>query len=204
MENDPFATWNTTTSPKAEDGKAADAETDREQVVSGNESKSASGEKAPAKKSVPRGQTVAQDGRILSSLPPQNDFPMWEENHSPENTFLPDEQFDFTDLSDLNLEINRARARSFRIKNALANARRDETRAAEDYRRAYNRALVSLSGGNAEHRKAMAEIQCEDLYTDKLITEGIVKELVNLSYTVGRDLDTLKTISDNLRKQLSM
>lgn len=159
--------------------------------------------KPEAKPSGRAGAKVASEGKLVN-LPPQTEVPSWPASGAPDDEFMPNEQIDFTDLTDLNREINRARARSFRIKNAVAEARREEAEAAERYRRAYNRFLVSLSGGNAEHRKALAEIHTEELFTHKMIAESKVKELVGLSYTVGRDLDTLKVISDNLRKQLSM
>lgn len=146
---------------------------------------------------------MASEGKIVN-LPEETPVPSWPRSTAPDDSFMPDESLDFTDLTDLNREINRARARSFRIKNALADARRLEAEETERYRRAYNRILVGISGGNAEHRKAMAEIQTEELYTKRMIAESTVKELVNLSYAVSRDLDTLKVISDNLRKQLSM
>lgn len=155
-------------------------------------------------KSTGRRATMAMGGKPLTNeIPASNGFPEWPES-IPDEHYVPSDEIDFTDLHELNRELLRARSRSFRIKNAIINARRNETEANSEYRRAYNRALVGISGGSAETRKAMAEIATEELYSQVLVTEGVVKELVNLSYTASRDLDTLKTISDNLRKQLSL
>lgn len=159
-------------------------------------------EKKPAAK---RGTPIAANGKIINNndYGDPSPFPEWP-NSIGDDQFIPDEELDFSDLSNLNREINRARSRSFRVKNALTVARREETEAQETYRRSYNRALIGLSGGSVETRKANAEVQTEELYSDVLVSQTVVKELTNLSYTVSRDLDTLKTISDNLRKQLTI
>lgn len=159
-------------------------------------------EKSAKKAATPRKNTMAMNGKSVgANLPEDPGFPSWP-TPSEDELYVP-EEIDFTDLSNLNREINRARSRSFRVKNQLGFARQHETEVAERYRRAYNRALVSVSGSSAEQRKAFAEIGVEGLYSEVLIAQGVVKELTNLSYAVSKDLDVLKTISDNLRKQLS-
>ncbi|MBC9704524.1 MAG: hypothetical protein H9W81_06025 [Enterococcus sp.] len=104
----------------------------------------------------------------------------------------------------LNRQINRTRAMVFRIKNRLQDARHEEAEASDIYRRALNRQMVGLSGGTVDKRKAIAEIATEDLYTNVVVAEAVVKDLVNQSYTLSRDLDALKTLADNLRKQMSI
>lgn len=157
-----------------------------------------------AEKPAPKKNTMASNGRpVGGELPEPSGFPSWPQDPRDE-AYLPDEEIDFSDLSELNREINKARARSFRVKGSVADARKEETEAEDAYRKAYNRALVGLSGGSAETRKALAEINTEDLYSRVLVSQTVVKQLINLSYAVSRDLDVLKTISDNLRKQLSL
>lgn len=130
-------------------------------------------------------------------------FPSWPTG-MPDDLYVPQEEADYYDLSKINKDINHARAMSFRVKNRLALARHHETEIGDKYRRAYNRQIISISGGTEAQRKAQAEINTEDIYSDYLVAQAVVKDLTNLSYAVSRDLDTLKTLSDNLRKQMSI
>jgi hypothetical protein len=130
-------------------------------------------------------------------------FPSWPTG-LPDDQYVPQEEADYDDLSKINHDINRARAMSFRVKNRLAYARHHETEVGDKYRRAYNRQIISISGGTEAQRKAQAEINTEDIYSEFLVAQAVVKDLTNLSYAVSRDLDTLKTLSDNLRKQMSI
>lgn len=130
-------------------------------------------------------------------------FPSWPTG-LPDDAYIPQEEADYDDLSKINHDINRARAMSYRVKNRLALARHHETEVGDTYRRAYNRQIISISGGTEAQRKAQAEINTEDIYSEYLVAQAVVKDLTNLSYAVSRDLDTLKTLSDNLRKQMSI
>lgn len=159
--------------------------------------------KAPAK---PRSAGVALAGRpvTLEEFDTPKSFPSWPTSNTDDEYIPYVQESDYTDLSLLNRDINRTRAMSFRVKNAVAEARREEVEAADRYRKALNRQLIGLSGGTAEQRKAIAEVLTEDLNTAYLVAETIVKEQISLSYTISRDLETLKTLADNLRKQMSI
>ncbi len=196
MGNDPFA------APVVKKHENM-ASTEADNLVSLENMGAKETEKPVKKAAAPRKNTMAMNGKSVGSeLPEDPGFPEWPDPTEDE-LYIP-EEIDFTDLSNLNREINRARSRSFRVKNQLGYARQHETEVTERYRRAFNRALVSVSGSSAEQRKAFAEIGVESLYSEVLIAQGVVKELTSLSYAVSKDLDVLKTISDNLRKQLSL
>lgn len=164
--------------------------------------------KAPAKEvkeKAPRSSGVALQGKLvdMTAYEKEAPFPGWP-NYNRDDMFIPNEEVDYSDLSTLNRDINRTRSMLFRVKNELANARRDEVQAAIAYRQAYNRAFLGLSGGTEAIRKTMAEVMTEDLYSELMIAQNIVKEQTSLSYNVSKELDTLKTLSDNLRKQMSI
>lgn len=164
--------------------------------------------KAPAKEvkeKAPRSSGVALRGRLvdMSEYEREAPFPGWPALNR-DDAFIPNEEVDYSDLSTLNRDINRTRSMLFRVKNELANARREEVQAAIAYRQAYNRAFLGLSGGTEAIRKTMAEVMTEELYSDLMIAQNIVKEQTSLSYNVSKELDTLKTLSDNLRKQMSI
>lgn len=157
------------------------------------------------KEKAPRATGVALRGSLvnMADYDTEKQFPGWPSSNR-DDMFIPDEEVDYTDLSTLNRDINRARSMLFRVKNELANSRRLEVEAALAYRQAYNRAFMGLSGGTEAIRKTMAEVMTEDLYTELMIAQNIVKEQTSLSYNVSKDLETLKTLSDNLRKQMSI
>ena len=147
---------------------------------------------------------IAQDGRKVDidfeNVPPLPPLPT---RYSSQDEFMPSEM-DFTELSEINHALNQSRRRAFLIKNDLVNARRYETEISDLYRRHYNRALVSLSGGTVETRRITAELQVEELYSKMMIARHAVEEIKNLSYAVNKDIDILKVLSDNIRKQMSL
>src|SRR6478735_8938351 len=79
--------------------------------------------KAPAKS---RSAGVAMAGRPinLEEFDTPNDFPGWPKGNQDDEYIPYVQEADYTDLSLLNRDINRTRAMSFRVKNALAEARR--------------------------------------------------------------------------------
>lgn len=189
---DPFGSPDTEPTPSSSNEQPQDEKTEEKPA-----------KKAPAK---PRSAGVALAGRpvTLEEFDTPKSFPNWP-NANTDDEYIPYvQESDYTDLSLLNRDINRTRAMSFRVKNAVAEARREEVEAGDRYRKALNRQLIGLSGGTAEQRKAIAEVFTEDLNTQYLVAETIVKEQISLSYTISRDLETLKTLADNLRKQMSI
>lgn len=160
--------------------------------------------KAPAEKK-PRSTGVAINGKAvdINDFTHVSEFPAWPQGNR-DDFYVPVEEADYSDLSNLNRDINMTRAMLFRVKNTLEKARRLEVQEAIAYRQAYNRALVGMSGGTESLRKSIAEIQTEDIYTRWMIAQNVVKEQTSMSYSVSKDLETLKTLSDNLRRQMSI
>lgn len=147
---------------------------------------------------------VALGGRFVDTeeLLKEKPLPSWPQPTA-DDEYIP-EEVDYYDLRTLNRQINASRTLSFRTKNRLADARIHEAETGERYRRAYNKQMVALSGGTAEQRKAIAEVSTEDLYSEFIVAQTVVKNLTSLSYAVSKDLDTLKSLSDNMRKQMSL
>lgn len=203
VKNDPFAPQeNPQTVAKAPAKAPASTGKSEGKVEEKKETKTPTKRDNQVKNAVPN---MAQDGKKfdldLDADPPAM-FPL-PDAYSSVDGYMPDEM-DFTDLSELNRAINHARRRAFMIKNEITNARRVELEVSDRYRKAYSRAYIMKSGGTADHRKSWAEIETEEIYSEMMVAKHVVEEIKNLSYTVSRDLDVLKTISDNLRKQLSL
>lgn len=112
--------------------------------------------------------------------------------------------FDYQNFSSLNRAINNRRYHHMRASEILNKAKRLETEAQTAYKSAYNRAILNASGGTDQHRKALAELSTETLYNNWKVAETVVSEVTNTYYTIGRDLEVLRTLSDNFRKQMNL
>lgn len=201
---DPFGMENDQPAPEKKEAEPK-VETSEETPAEEPTPKRRAAKASPAKEEPKRSSGIAYGGRPLDIDldAPSSAFPSWPQG-TQDDLYCPDEEVDYTDLSALNRDINRTRSMIFRVKNRLQEARRAEAEASDRYRRAFNKQMIGLSGGTAEKRKAIAEFATEDIYSDYLVAQTVVKDLTNLSYTMSRELDTLKTLSDNLRKQMSI
>ena len=118
--------------------------------------------------------------------------------------YVPSDDIDHTDLQQVTTELSRLRMRLHQIRIELKNAERDVTRHRYLYEAMKKRYMVSLSGGSAAEREAMAELKCEDLYTNYIVAATVAKEIAGHSRDTRSDLDTLKEISNNLRRQIDL
>lgn len=143
-------------------------------------------------------------GGKTADIPPMPAAPTWPGSAGADDEYVPDEQFDAQDLSAVNRELNRCRARIFRISQALRAAQRNAEEADLIYRRHMRRQLVSISGGSAETRKAMAELQCEDYENDVVVAQQIVEELKKRSTDARDDLKAVENLSHNVRAQIDI
>jgi hypothetical protein len=150
-----------------------------------------------------RSRGLASGGRT-ADIPPMPPAPAWDQAAGPNDDYLPAETADYTDLSQVNLDINRARRRLFQVSAALRIASREAIEAEVTYRRHMRRALVSLSGGSAEGRKAMAEMQCEEYENAMVVTAQVVEELKKRSTDARDDLKAAENIAHNVRAQMDV
>lgn len=210
---DPFAAPAPVKSDRAEASASVDAaETQAEQVAGGSTSSADTGAgedkgvgkqsgKASGEGARARGLAVAGKTPQVPGMP---SLPQWVEPSGADETYVPDEEYDANDLSDVNREINRTKSRLFRVGNLLADANRAHAEAVLTYDRQYRRALIGISGGSAETRKALAELQCEDFENDVLVTKQVAERLKELANAVRRELDAVQNQSHNVRAMLGI
>lgn len=161
-------------------------------------------EKAGEKKE-PGRRGMASAGAAVSEIPAAPDAPVWPTfANIPDAAYVPDEEFDATDLLQVNRELNRARARIFRCSETLKMCQRTFADAQSAYDRAMRRALVSVSGGTAESRRALAEIQCEEFENRVVIGKQVVEEWRRRCNDARDDLKALENISHNVRASLDI
>lgn len=186
----------TATPPSAPTSVAAPAAPAPEAVEAGEV-------KTEKKPPAQRGAGMAAGGAPIDiPAPPQR--PGWPGALSPDEDYIPDEEFDATDLMEVNRELNRARARIFRCSQVLKRVQRAQAEAQVDYDRSMRRALVSISGGTSESRRAMAEIKCEEFENRVVIGKQVVEEWKKRCTDARDDLKAVENISHNVRAQLDI
>lgn len=184
--------------PPAQAGAAGPA-------VDGSDEAEPGGKQQKSDKRPPsRGVSMALAGRPVGEAPVAPERPRWPGAANAEEVYVPEEEFDVSDLAEVNRQMNRARARLFRVSQHLKGAQRELAEAQIEYDRAMRRALVSLSGGTEASRKAMAEIQCEPLENRVVVAKQVVEEWKKRSIDVRDDLKAIENISHNVRAQMDI
>ena len=150
-----------------------------------------------------RARGVASGGKQVELPANLPSAPHWPGSGGPEDEYVPDEEFDASDLMNVNREINRARARLFRVSASMRGAQRKCAEADLLYRRQLRRALVQVSGGSAEIRKAVAELQCEPHENALIVAVQVADEYKKRAMDVRDDLKALENLSHNVRAQMN-
>lgn len=118
--------------------------------------------------------------------------------------YEPPTDIDYSDLSAINTEISKLRMRLHRIRKELKQSERAALKAKYTYEAAKKRTWISITGGSDKSREAMAELLCEKEYSVYLVTAAISKEITQHSRDIRTDLDALKELSNNLRRQIDL
>lgn len=144
------------------------------------------------------------DGGQRATVKRPAPLPSWPEPRSEDEVYVPEEEFDITDLSEINRQLLRAKSRLFRVSQHLKQAQRDLIDAQLTYRRAYRRHMVMVSGGTEASRKAMVEINCEDFENAVEIAVQVVDEWKKRSQDCRDDLKAIESLGHNVRAQMNM
>lgn len=145
-----------------------------------------------------RRRGVAFAGRHVD-VPAVPAMPRWRPPTGPDATYTPDEDWEPGDLSAVNREINRCKARLFRVSRELGRAEDALAEAELVYDRHFRRALIAASGGSAEIRKAVAELQCEEFEDARAVARRSVEHWKRLVVAVREELDAVENQSHNVR-----
>lgn len=125
-------------------------------------------------------------------------------NVSQYGNYTPPEDVDYSDLSAVNREIQMLRMRLHRIRIELKEAERIASRYKYAYEAQKRRVMIALSGGSAGEREAMAELMCEEDYTKYLVASTVAKEITQHNRDIRTELEALREISNNLRRQIDL
>lgn len=156
---------------------------------------------APAEGTPVRGMA---SGGARASISRPAPLPNWPAPRTDEEQYIPEEEFDITDLSEINRQLMRAKSRLFRVSQHQKAAQRDLIDAQLTYRRAFRRCLVMQTGGSAEARKAMAEVQCEGFENAMVVAEQVVEEWKKRAQDSRDDLKAIENLAHNVRAQMAI
>lgn len=120
------------------------------------------------------------------------------------DAYEPSDDIDYTNLSSINQELSSLRVRLHRVRKELKNAERAALRLKYDYDQQKKRTWIGISGGSDKSREAMAELICEESYSKYLVAATVAKEISQHSRDIRLELDTLRELSNNLRRQIDL
>lgn len=118
--------------------------------------------------------------------------------------YEPSTEIDYSDLAAVNRELIALRIRLNRIRMETRTAERAALKAKYSYEQDKKRIWIGISGGSDKSREAMAELLCEEAYSKFLVSTAVAKEITQHSRDLRTELDTLKEISNNLRRQIDL
>lgn len=143
---------------------------------------------------------------MIDDIKPQPQFPQVNKVTivSKWSDYEPATDIDYSDLSKVNHELIELRIRLHQVRKELRDAERAMTKTKWVYEGKKKRFLIGLSGGSEKAREAAAELMCEEEYSAYLVALNILKEIQQHSRDMRSDLDLLKEISNNLRRQIDL
>lgn len=118
--------------------------------------------------------------------------------------YEPEADIDFTDLQNINQEILKLRIRLHQVRNDYKMAKRVATHLKYVYESQKKYTWIQLSGGSDKTRESMAEMMCQDQYTEYLVAQTVADEMKDMSAALRVELDALKEISNNQRRQIDI
>lgn len=111
---------------------------------------------------------------------------------------------DYDDLEKLGNAINKARLGLFIVTDKINEFDRKMLLAKTEYEREYRRRYLTSNAKTEMQRKIRAELMCEDLENNLLTFTQAKAELTRQANLLRVELETLNTISNNIRQQMKM
>ena len=118
--------------------------------------------------------------------------------------FEPDADIDYTDLANVTKSIIDLRIRLHQVRKELTVAKRMALKAKYNYEQQKKRIWIGITGGSDKSREAAAELMTESLQGDYLVASAVADEIMQHSRDIRTELDALKEISNNLRRQIDL
>lgn len=114
------------------------------------------------------------------------------------------EDVDYTDLMNVTKEIINLRIRLHQVRKELQVAKRMALKTKFVYEQEKKKVWIGITGGSDKSREAAAELMTAELYTHYLVANAVADEINEHSRVIRTELDALKEISNNLRRQIDL
>lgn len=111
---------------------------------------------------------------------------------------------DFEDLVQVNKAILYAKQALFRVNSKLSIYEGKVSAAKTAFNRKWRREYLKSQVKTDTGRKINADLECEELEDEVIINEQIRDDFKKLSYILKTELQTLQTVSSNIRQQMSI
>lgn len=111
---------------------------------------------------------------------------------------------DFDDMISVNKAIFHAKKGLFQVNAYLAHYEAKVNKAKTIYNRQWRREYLKSNQKTDTARKVNADMQCEELEDDVIVFEQLREDFKKLSYNLKIELQTLQTISSNIRQQINI
>lgn len=111
---------------------------------------------------------------------------------------------DFDDMLSVNKAIFYAKKGLFQVNAYLAHYEAKVNKAKTIYNRQWRREYLKSNQKTDTARKVNADMQCEELEDDVIVYEQLREDFKKLSYNLKIELQTLQTISSNIRQQMNI
>lgn len=115
-----------------------------------------------------------------------------------------DASVDMFDIDKLTRKLAEVNYRLHGLRNEMRIAGRKALASRHAYESEKKRRWISITGGDARSREAIAEIMTEAMLAEALVAEQVVKELNQHSRDARIELDSLTVQSNNIRRQLDV
>lgn len=109
---------------------------------------------------------------------------------------------DFEDMEEVNKALFSAKTALFTVTDKMNSFENKLTRAKTAYNREWRRRYLSSTRKTDTARKMEADLYCESLEDDVIVYEQVREDLKRLSNILRIELQSLQTISSNLRQQI--
>jgi ribosomal protein L29 len=133
-----------------------------------------------------------------------NPFPL-EQDYVPESILeMQSSQIgDYNDIITINKAIDKVRIAMFKVNENLRQAEAKVSESKVEYDRRYNRAYILADNAKtSEVRRTIAQIKTEKYENKLIVRQEVVKELVRRTRLMSNELEALKTLSYNVRKEM--
>lgn len=143
------------------------------------------------------------EARPVSTPQWKDPFPL-DADYVPEETLISEsgQLADYNDMKEVNLAIDKLRIAMYKTADHLKDAERRAMESKLTYDRQYNRYYLLAEGKTESIKRATASIQTEEFENRLNTRELVVQELKRRLRLMTVELDALKTIAFNMRKEI--